>query len=136
MKPVLLRTLGFAVPTFAVVVTLHLLKQASAAEAFDGAVSALWFVAFFLIGAWVAQRSGLTRGSGGAASQLSSGAIAGAGVWGALWAFWALPFTASIRLEPGVVLTVNTLSMMLAAWASAGVSRAGVSRASTGLDPN
>lgn len=119
MKPTVLRTLGFAVPTFAVVISLHLARMATPAEAFDGAVSAAWFVAFFAIGAWVAQRSGFAREGGTAAAQLGVGALAGIGAWAFLWALWAVPFTASLRLEYGAVFAINTLTMVAAAFAAA-----------------
>ena len=119
MKPTLLRTLGFAVPTFVVVITLHLAKLATPGEALDGAVSAAWFVAFFLIGAWVAQRSGFAREGGTAAAQVWAGALAGISAWVFLWALWAVPFTASLRLESGVVFTINTLTMVAAALVAA-----------------
>ena len=119
MKPTSLRTLGFAVPTFALVVALHLAEQATPGEALDGAVSAAWFVAFFVIGTWVAQRTGFAREGGRALAHLLDGALASMGAWAFLWALWAVPFTASLRLESGAVFTINTLTMVVAAFAAA-----------------
>ncbi len=122
MKPTVLRTLGFAVPTFAVVIALHLARQATPAEAFDGVVSAAWFVVFFGIGAWVAQRGGLVREGASAAAHMWGGALAGIGAWSFLWALWAVPFAASLRLESGAVFAINTLTMVAAGFAAARIS--------------
>lgn len=114
MRSIVLRTAGFSVPTVAIVFTLHLVKEATAAEAVDGAVSALWFVAFYFLGAWSALRLGMAgsiAGGNRALPHLLLGASAGVLVWCLLGAFWALPITASLRLHPGWVFAVHTLIM-------------------------
>lgn len=123
MRSTWVRTLGFAIPTFTVVVALHLARQATLASAFDGVVSATWFVAFFGIGAGVAHFAGFAPKGVGAANGLLTGAGAGVAVWTLLWALWAIPLTSSLRLESGVVLTVNTLSMTVAALAVSCIRR-------------
>lgn len=114
MRSVLLRTAGFSVPTVAIVLALHLVKEPTAAEAVDGVVSALWFVAFYFLGAWSALRLGIAGSIGvgnRAVSHLLLGASAAVLVWCFLWAFWALPVSASLRLHPRWVFAVHTLMM-------------------------
>jgi len=87
------RTLGFAVPTVAMVTAGHLIAQNTVGEAIDGVVSGLWFTALFGVGAGL--RGWLDRGR--AASVATSprraaldGLLLGALTWGGLWAFWSV----------------------------------------------
>jgi len=97
MRSWVARTLGFAVPTVAVVTAAHLSAQNTAGEALDGVVSGLWFTALFAVGAglrswWPARRAaGESSTVAGAAPRAAlDGLMLATLVWGALWAFWSV----------------------------------------------
>jgi hypothetical protein len=116
MKRIGLRTLGFFVPTAAVVMTLHLVREASTGEAIDGIVSSLWFTLPFAAGAGIdeALRARGHRAPLSPAANLLSGFAAGLLAWGALWALWALPIIQPLRALPALSFALNCAVALLA----------------------
>lgn len=111
MRSALQRTFGYLLPTTLVVAGLHLVREPSLGEAFDGTASALFFTACFLGGAWLETRGrGRERSSGPAWPSVREGLLLGAIAWLAIWAFWNLPQTNALRVAPAAVLTVNAIA--------------------------
>ncbi len=94
MHRLLMRIVGFAIPTVGLVTALHLDKQMSGGEAFDGVVSGFAFTLPFAVVAWLRSRLEGDRASArarGAGQELVFGLFAALVAWGALWVGWSLP---------------------------------------------
>jgi hypothetical protein len=88
------RGLGFAFPTIALVLALHLKNEMSAGEALDGLVSGIAFTLPFVgTSAWRSRLEGhrasaRARGTG---MDFLLGTFAALVAWAALWVGWSLP---------------------------------------------
>ena len=94
MNQLSMRVLGFAIPTVAFVTALHLDKQMSGGEAFDGVVSGLAFTVPFAVVAWLRSRLEGDRASArarGLGQEFLFGLFAALVAWAALWVGWSLP---------------------------------------------
>jgi hypothetical protein len=108
---VLWRTLGFAVPTVALVTALHLAEMATVGEAIDGVVSGLWFVAMFLLGTWLRLRLGPPGGTEvgrRATNELLVGVAAAVFTWVFLWLFWNVPPSNGVRRATAWIFPFNS----------------------------
>lgn len=94
------RTLGFAIPTVALVTTLHLNRDSSAGEAVDGVLSGLAFTLPYMAISWLRLRVEGDRASNRTRShrmELLFGISAAVVAWAALWVGWTLPAMQSQR---------------------------------------
>lgn len=114
MREPMRRTLGYLPPTVIVVTGIHLAREASAGEAFDGVVSGLWFAVLFLAGAWLATRGRADDDTRTLTASMREGLLLGIGTWLALWAFWNVPQTQALRASAGLTFLLNS-SVNLAA---------------------
>ena len=123
MKTASIRALGFFLPTAFVVTALHVARDGSAGEWFDGLASSAWFALVFLAGAlavaWIGRRADATA-TVSAARAVASGLALGCVTWVLVWAFWALPVTQPLREH---ALLVNSLAMLAAALAGLRIAR-------------
>ena len=100
MQRHLLRWLGFAVPTLAVVTAAHLRAEPSAGEALDGVVSGLFFTLPFAATAWLRSRLEPRRLRARLRPPLWEfvlGLFAGAVTWALVWLAWTFPETRGLR---------------------------------------
>ena len=94
------RTLGFAIPTVTLVTTLHLNRESTAAEAFDGVLSGMAFTLPYMVVSWLRSRVEGERVSNRVRShraELLYGIAAAVVAWAALWVGWTLPAMQSQR---------------------------------------
>lgn len=88
------RWLGFAIPSLALVLALHLKNERGYGEALDGLVSGLAFTLPFALTGWVRSRLEGQRASArarGAGMEFLLGALAAVVAWAALWVGWSQP---------------------------------------------
>jgi hypothetical protein len=122
MRPVLIRALGYFVPTVILITASHVEKDPRPGEWLDGVVSGSWFALCFLAAALVlgALARALGRPAGGpAARELGLGLLTAVLAWFALWAFWQVPATAPLR---ALAFVVNSAAMALAAVVAASLA--------------
>ncbi len=112
MHPTMARTLGFLIPTTLVVVGQHLAREATAAEAFDGLFSALFFTAIFGVAALAAHAIRSRRGEcvrESISREVQAGALFSVAAWALLWAFWAVPPARQLREMVVIVFPFNCM---------------------------
>ena len=108
------RVAGFAIPTVALVIALHLKEQASWGEGIDGLVSGVCFALPFAAFSWLRSRfegqrsSALARGPG---REFAFGMLAAAVAWLAVWLAWTLPSTRAWR---PYAFAINLVAMAIA----------------------
>jgi hypothetical protein len=94
------RTLGFAIPTVALVTLFHLHRDSSMEEAVDGVLSGIVFTLPYGAMSWLRSRVEGDRASNRMRrprTELLFGLIAAAVAWAALWVGWTLPAMQSQR---------------------------------------
>ncbi len=127
MRIVLDRTLGFALPTVAIVTALHLQKLATWGEALDGVVSGLTFAVLFGLGTAVAEFPARARPPFDVRERpLLSGLIAGLILWSLQFAFWSVPATAPLRT---IAFPIQCATMAAAGAVTSGLARRRLNRA-------
>lgn len=118
MRSSLVRSLGFAVPTIALVTALHVQVDRSWGEWLDGLVSGAWFaLVFAAVGgllAWSARRAG-TFAPRGPLAEFALGLALAAATWTLVWALWQAPPMQPLRTS---AFPINSGAMVLAALAS------------------
>jgi hypothetical protein len=80
--------LGFALPSVLLILVDHLEAEWSLGAFLDGALTSLWFTAFFAIGIWWLIRRNVVFQKNHARRALLFGLSAAAVTWVSLWGFW------------------------------------------------
>lgn len=99
MKALLVRALGFAVPTIGIVVALHLNEETSVGETIDGVASGLFFTVCFGGGRIIRGRTITSRRRSDylTARSFLVGLAFACIVWVLLWGFCNLSITNGLR---------------------------------------
>lgn len=118
MRSSLGRSLGFALPTIALVTALHVQYDRSWGEWLDGIASGAWFALVFALVwgllAWSARRAG-SFAPRGALAEFALGLVLAVATWTLVWAMWQTP---ALRPLSASAFPINTGAMVLAAVAS------------------
>lgn len=94
------RTLGYAIPTVALVTALHLDRESTVGEAVDGVLSGIAFTLPYMLVSWLRLRVEGDRASNRTRThrvEFLYGIAAAAVAWAALWVGWTLPAMQSQR---------------------------------------
>lgn len=125
MHRIVLRWLGFAIPTVALVTAAHLEASPSTGEALDGVASGFWFTLPFAATSWLRSRFEPQRDPARLRAPLREftlGLFAGAFTWTLVWLGWTFPEMRGLRPH---AFTINSVVMAAAGLMLPGPGRSG-----------